>query len=92
MTTPTMRAKLRVSNIKPNRDKDGSVTSEEVTFCGVAKNTSYGEDGLDENNTYAKFSPQAQLSITIANPALFGKHYIGDEFYVDFTLAPPPNT
>lgn len=83
----TMRAKLRVSNITPSRDKEGEIQCEQVRFDGVAKNSSYPEDGLDENNTYARFSPSAEFRITVANPALFGKFYIGDEFYVDFTLA-----
>jgi hypothetical protein len=86
MGNPTMRAKLRVSNIKPYRDSDGKVTQEHVQFHAVAAST-YPEDGSDENNTFAKFSPSAVLDIDICNPALFGKHYIGDEFYVDFTLA-----
>lgn len=85
----TMRAKLRVSNITPSRDREGAVQNEQVKFHGVAKNSAYPEDGLDENNTYAKFSPSAEFSITVANPALFGTFYIGDEFYVDFTLAVP---
>lgn len=47
----------------------------------------YPEDGSDEDNTFAKFSPSANLSINIANPDLFGKFNVGDKFYVDFTPA-----
>lgn len=48
----------------------------------------YDDSGLDEDNTFAKFSPGANLSINIANPALWGKFKVGDRFYVDFTPAP----
>ena len=44
-------------------------------------------DGLDEDNTFAKFSPSVDLGITIANPALWGKFAVGDKFYLDFTPA-----
>lgn len=48
----------------------------------------YPEDGSDEDNTYAKFTPGADLSMNIANPALFGSFKVGDTFYVDFTPVP----
>ena len=47
----------------------------------------YPADGSDEDNTYAKFSPGASLSLNIANPALFGKFLVGEKYYVDFTKA-----
>jgi hypothetical protein len=50
-------------------------------------NCPYPPDGSDEDNTYAHYSPQANFSITIANPALIGKFAYGDKFYVDFTKA-----
>lgn len=63
------------------------VLSESVKFRAVCKSDGYGEDGMDENNTFAKFSPTADLSINICNPNLFGKLNEGDQFYVDFTKA-----
>ena len=81
MSTP-MRAKLQVSSVFPYPHDDGRET---LRFHGVAKNGAYPEDGSDENNTFAKFSPAVHLEITIANPALIGKFKPGDTFYVDFT-------
>lgn len=46
--------------------------------------TEYGEDGVDENNTYAKFTPSADLKMHITNPDLLGEINAGDTFYVDF--------
>ena len=77
----TMRAKFQVSSV------ERFATSEKVNFNAVPKPTAYPEDGSDEDNTYAKFSPQASCSIHIANPALLGKFAPGDKFYVDFTPA-----
>ncbi len=64
-----------------------STTTETLHFSAVAKSGSYPEDGSDEDNTYAKFSPSANLSISITNPALLGKFTPGEKYYVDFTPA-----
>lgn len=81
MSTPTMRAKLKVQTI--TRTEYG----EELEMQAVCKDGSYPADGSDEDNTFAKFSPTASLKISIRNPALFGKFEPGQKFYVDFTLA-----
>lgn len=77
-----MRAKLKIGNIV--KDFPGQET---LHFHGVSKCSGYPADGSDEDNTYAKFSPCADLKLTIANPALIGKFEIGQTFYVDFTPA-----
>jgi hypothetical protein len=61
--------------------------SEKLSFSAVAKSTAYPEDGSDEDNTYAKFSPQASCEIYVANPNLLGKFEPGQKYYVDFTPA-----
>jgi hypothetical protein len=53
----------------------------------VGKSGSYPEDGLDENNTYAKFTPSADFRMMIANPALFGAFKPEQVYYVDLTPA-----
>jgi hypothetical protein len=63
------------------------VSQERISFLAVAKSTGYGADGLDEDNTYARYSPQGNMSLTVANPALLGKFTIGEKFYLDFTPA-----
>lgn len=76
-----MRAKLQIASITQH-----SAECETLQFHAVAAKR-YPEDGSDEDNTYAKFSPSASLSITIANPALIGKFAPGEKYYVDFTKA-----
>jgi hypothetical protein len=74
-----MRAKMRVESVTPIGN------TEQVNFRCVAKSTAYPEDGSDEDNTFAKFSPSGSAGIQIANPALIGQYAVGDTYYVDFT-------
>ena len=76
-----MRAKVKLNHIQHN------FGSETLIFNPVAKKGGYPDDGLDENNTFAKYTPSGQFAITVANPALLGKFKIGEEYYVDFTKA-----
>lgn len=84
MSSPVMRAKMRCANVEPCGD------GEVLKFHAVAKNAAYPEDGSDEDNSYARFSPSADLSINVQNPNLKGKIVAGDTFYVDFTRVEQP--
>lgn len=77
-----MRAKLVVEKV--TKHEGGS---ESLKFRGVSKSDGYNQDGLDENNTFAKFSPSVSLEMTVTNEALWGQFSPGDTFYVDFTPA-----
>lgn len=77
----TMRAKMVVRSI----DKSGNM--ERLMMGAVYKSGAYPADGTDEDNSFALWTPQADLSMTITNPALHGKFTVGDKFYVDFTPA-----
>ena len=76
-----MRAKLQIESVTLRNGH------EQLKFHGVCKTGPYPEDGLDEDNTFAKFSPSVGLDITITNPALLGQFKPGQKFYVDFTPA-----
>ena len=78
-----MRAKLVVTGITEH-EFDSKKHSEHVTMRGVSA-SQYPEDGSDENNTYAKWSPTAVFAVNITNPNLWGKFHEGQQFYVDFT-------
>lgn len=78
-----MRAKLKLATI----DKHEDVQQETLFFHAVCKTDGYDDDGLDENNTYAKFTPSADLRMLINNPVLLGQFEVGQEFYVDFIPA-----
>lgn len=78
----TMRAKLKITGV------DKYEASENVRFTAVGP-SEYPADGTDENNTYAKWTPSAELSISITNPNLLGRFEVGQEYYVDFHPALP---
>jgi hypothetical protein len=77
-----MRAKVKCIAV------DAREGYENLEFTPVCKTGSYPADGLDEDNTYAKFSPSGTFKLCVANPALHGKFRPGQKFYVDFTEAP----
>lgn len=83
MIPAAMRAKMRLHHI------DRRFPNQETLNFHPVSASKYPEDGSDENNTYAKFSPSGQLSLTVANPALLGKFSEGEEFYLDFTKCSP---
>ncbi len=84
----TMRAKLRVSFIHDYFRGPDKVKSGEGLVMSAVCAPKYDAEGLDEDNTFAKFSPSAHLTLNIANPSLFDKFKVGEAYYVDFTPAP----
>jgi len=74
-----MRAKLVVRSV------DGYGTYQAVRFSAVTGDKPFGPEGESEDNTFARYTPSAELSMSITNPNLIGKIRIGDTFYVDFT-------
>lgn len=81
-----MRAKMKVTAVVESKSGE-TVVGEQLSFSAVCRNDGYPEGGADENNTFAKFTPSADLKMYINNPALIGKFTVGQEFYVDFTQA-----
>lgn len=75
-----MRAKLVISEVISFETK-----IERLKLRAVSRADGYPEDGSDENNTFAKFSPEANLEIAITNPDLVGTFKPGESFYLDFT-------
>jgi hypothetical protein len=83
MTAPIMRAKMYTHTVKPYGDP---VVQEDLGFSAVWSGP-FGPGGENEDNTYARYTPMANLTMTVNNPALLGKIKPGQKFYVDFTLA-----
>jgi hypothetical protein len=74
-----MRAKMKVTSVEKLD------VAERLRFSAVCKNDGYPEGGADEDNTFATYTPSAELSMYVSNPALAGQFVVGDTFYVDFT-------
>lgn len=85
-----MRAKLQVGFVQEHFYGQGGAKSAETLTMHAVAASKYPADGSDDDNTYAKFSPGANLCINIANPALWGQFKIGDKYYVDFSPASAP--
>jgi len=51
----------------------------------VVFNTVYDCNNKPEDNSYAKFTPSAELKMEVSNPELLAKLKPGQKFYVDFT-------
>lgn len=78
-----MRAKMTILNIQKFGEQ------EQLKLSAVARSDGYSATGgSDEDNTFARYTPSAQLTITIANPDLVGTFAEGETFYVDFTPVP----
>jgi hypothetical protein len=84
---PKMRAKLQVGFVQEHFWGDKGAKSMETLTMHAVSASKYPDDGSDEDNTYAKFSPGANLSINIANPTLFGSFNVGEKYYIDFSSA-----
>ncbi|MDQ2080458.1 hypothetical protein RA307_09725 [Xanthobacteraceae bacterium Astr-EGSB] len=76
---PAMRAKMRLNHIDKRNE------GYETLYFNPVSASRYPEDGSDEDNTFAKFSPSGMLSLTVANQALLGKFAEGEVYYLDFT-------
>lgn len=78
---PAMRAKVKLNSLIPGQGY-------ETLVFNPVPSPKYDEHGRDEDNTFAKYSPSGQFTITIANPVLLGAFKVGEIYYVDFTLVP----
>lgn len=81
-----MRAKMRVNEINVEYHPQNEIHYEMWKFNAVGRTATYPEDGSDENNTFAKWSPSGNLTLTCTNPALFDTFKVGDELYLDFSF------
>jgi hypothetical protein len=85
------RAKVTLETV--TRHGTAASPSETWVFRPVCKKGGYEQGngptaGLDEDNTFAKFSPSGRFELTVNNPALVGTLNPGEQYYVDFTPVP----
>lgn len=74
-----MRAKFRINAVGKSEN------AETLRFSAVGSDKPYGPNGESEDNTFARFTPSGELTMSITNPDLLGKFTQGDVFYLDFT-------
>lgn len=90
----TMRAKFIVNGVQEHfSDEAKTIKAGETLYMApVAKSDGYPEDGHDDDNTFARWSPSGSLTLYVANPNLWGKYAVGTKHYLDFTSAEPAAT
>ena len=47
----------------------------------------FDADGNSDDNSFARWTPSGELTMTIQNPALFGAFQEGKKFYLNFSEA-----
>lgn len=84
MARETVRAKVFVRNVTQLAygGTDGKQHQESVEFDFV-----YADDPDHENRAFWEATPSGKLEMQITNPGAFGFFGIGQEYYLDFTLA-----
>lgn len=84
-----MRAKVEVSSVLQ------IIGAEQLKLTAVTGKSPHNREGVNEDNTYARYTPSATFEIMITNQALLGKFKPGQKYYVDFTPCsdePKPDT
>lgn len=76
-----LRLKMSVNSVKSVSDHEGNKTQEELGLNAV-----YSSEEGSANKQWSKWTPSAQLNMTISNPAAFGKVLPGQFVFVDLTL------
>lgn len=80
-----IRAKMlcqSVSRSAAGTEQDGTKRYQETVRLTAV---TYGDN--DENKTYAQYTPNASVDMTIDNQRALGAFEPGEEYYVDFTPA-----
>lgn len=75
-----LRLKMCVNRVARIAGNDGAIASEEVQLSAV-----YSNDPKSANAQWSKWTPAAQLNMTINNPDALGKILPGQFVYVDIS-------
>lgn len=70
-----VRAKFYVDSVKPYNDEATTVLLRAVV------------SGSEENKSFWKYTPSGEIQMTISNPNALAQFVVGQEYYVDFTIA-----
>lgn len=73
-----LRLKMSVGSVKRVADSTGNITQEELSLNAV-----YSNQAGSANAQWCKWTPSAQLTMSISNPDAFGRALPGQFFFVD---------
>jgi len=80
MEAPVLRLKMNVNSVKTVHGNEGEPYQQELALTAVYSN----KEG-SANAQWSKWTPSASLTMTVSNPAAFGKVLPGQFVYVDIT-------
>ena len=85
-----MRAKMIVQSgsITKYKGHTPQELSTQLRLIAVSEKP-FDENGVSEDNDFARYTPSATLDIVITNPDLVDAFHDGQVFYVDFTEVEP---
>lgn len=72
----TVRAKMKCESVEKQSEEQIKVTLRAVT-----------DGSSEENKSFSKYTPSADLNLTITNPECFDKFEQGKQYYVDIIPA-----
>ncbi len=75
-----VRAKFTVTSVEPNGATDEENKGSTVTLLPVV-------GGSPENDSFYKWTPGGEISLSTINEVAAAQFEVGKEFYVDFTPA-----
>ena len=75
-----LRLKMNVNSVKTVHGNEGEPYQQELALSAVYSN----KEG-SANAQWSKWTPSASLTMTVSNPAAFGKVLPGQFVYVDIT-------
>jgi hypothetical protein len=78
MEGAVLRLKMMVNTVKTVHDNEGEPYQQELALSAVYSN----KDG-SANAQWSKWTPSASLTMTVSNPAAFGKVRPGQFLFVD---------
>ena len=85
-----MIAKFQVMQVEDVNIADATrppeIIAQRLTFQAVSEKP-FHQDGTSDDNSFAKWTPDGKLTMTVNNPALFGKLKVGEKYYLTFTKA-----
>jgi len=78
----TMRAKMYVEKVT---NYNGEANQEFFLRCVTGK--PFDAQGISEDNSFSKYTPDGDMRIRVTNPALVNALKPGENYYIDFTKA-----
>ena len=83
----TMRAKFKVCEVIHHPLTETTSPAFDEVKLRTVTDAPFDAQGDSEDNTFARWTPSGELTMTITNPALIGQLHEGEKYYLDFIKA-----